>query len=112
MLLTDTLIWCLKNSGHHNFSILPLVESYYGSEIFEKANEICEKMIGLEKDRLELIITREELSNDAYKKSETEDAFFVLNEIIKISRRYEQTQITDKAQKVFNFYYDIYQDLQ
>jgi hypothetical protein len=91
----------------YNFFVMPIAEGYYKIGEMDRGNEIYSRMADIFAEQLNFYysIKGEQKNNYSYEK---EQNLAMLQKMIQVATRFKQTEITEKAEKVFDFYYNLY----
>jgi hypothetical protein len=102
---------CIKaipdKSVPYNYFVMPIAEGYYKIGDTEKGNEIYNRMIDIMEEQLHYYYGFNKDLKDKYS-FEKEQNLAMLQKLIQVATRFKQTEISKKAEGVFDFYYKLY----
>ncbi|MDD3876717.1 MAG: hypothetical protein PHT69_08855, partial [Bacteroidales bacterium] len=95
-----------ENTVPFNFYVFPIAEHYYRAGATEKANELALRLIELSEQELQYYFKFKKYGNLIDR--EKQFALGILQRINQVAARYNQEDISKKAEEVFNNYYQLY----
>ena len=91
----------------YNYFVMPIAEGYYKIGEMARGNEIYSRMTDIMDEQLGYYFSFNREANDKYS-FEKEQNLAMLQKLIQVAKRFGQTEITEKAEKVFDIYYNLY----
>ncbi|MBN1339241.1 MAG: DUF2723 domain-containing protein [Bacteroidales bacterium] len=91
----------------YNLFTTPMAEGYYETGNMEKANRLALELISVFEDELEYYFRFEGTRKSLYD-GEKQQNLAMLQRLIRIAGDYEQEEVTNRAQEVFDRYYGMY----